>query len=66
MPDYDLSEPDRVRVRLFGKVLDENYTRLLIERTELKLRDVIALDKTQKKQPLTDEEFKRLKSAKAD
>jgi hypothetical protein len=24
-----------------------NYTRLLIERTELKLRDVIALDKTQ-------------------
>lgn len=62
MPDYDLSEPDRVRVRLFGKVLDENYTRLLIERTELKLRDVIALDKTQKKQPLTDEEFKRLKT----
>ena len=35
---------------------------MLIERTELKLRDVIALDKTQKKQLLTDEEFKRLKA----
>jgi ATP-dependent DNA helicase RecG len=22
MPDYDLSEPERVKVRLFGKVLD--------------------------------------------
>lgn len=62
MPDYDLSEPDRVRVRLFGKLLDENYTRLLIEKTELKLRDVISLDKIQKKQLITDEEFKRLKA----
>jgi ATP-dependent DNA helicase RecG len=62
MPDYDLNEPNRVRVRLFGKVLDENYTRLLIERTELKLRDVIALDKVQKKQLLADEEFRRLKA----
>lgn len=27
LPDYDLSEGQRVRVTLYGKVLDENYTR---------------------------------------
>lgn len=64
MPDYDLREPSRVRVRLFGKVLDENYTRLLIEKADLAMMDVIALDKVQKKRPLADDEFKRLKKAK--
>jgi ATP-dependent DNA helicase RecG len=64
MPDYDLSDPQRVRVRLSGKILDENYTRLLITKTNLKLVDVIALDKVQKKKALTDDEFVRLKRAK--
>ena len=64
MPDYNLSEPQRVRVRLSGKILDENYTRLLIKNTDLTLFDVIALDKVQKKKPVTDAEFGRLKRAK--
>ncbi|MEW6378996.1 MAG: RNA-binding domain-containing protein [bacterium] len=65
LPDYDLSEqPERVEVRLFGKVLDENYTRLLVKGTNLDLMDVIALDKVQKKRPLTEEEFKSLKERK--
>jgi ATP-dependent DNA helicase RecG len=64
MPDYDLNEPGRVRVRLFGKVLDENYTRLLIEKTDLDLMDVIALDKVQKRHSLTEQEFTRLKAQK--
>lgn len=63
MPDYDLSDPQRVRVRLSGKILDENYTRLLITKTDLRLVDVIALDKVQKKKLLTDDEFARLKRA---
>lgn len=61
MPDYDLSDPQRVKVRLFGKVLDENYTRLLIEKSDLSLLDVIALDKVQKKRSLKDTEFSSLK-----
>ncbi len=48
MPDYDLREPERVQVRLHGKVLDENFTRLLIENADLDLMDVVALDKVQK------------------
>ncbi|MHB8809852.1 MAG: RNA-binding domain-containing protein [Desulfobulbaceae bacterium] len=64
MPDYDLSDPQRVRVRLSGKILDENYTRLLISKTDLSLIDVIALDRVQKKKPLSDAEFTRLKRLK--
>ena len=62
MPDYDLTDPQRVKVRLSGKILDENYTRLL-SKTDLNLIDVIALDKVQKKKPLSDDEFARLKRA---
>ena len=64
LPDYDLSEPERVQVRLFGKILDENYTRLLMEKADLDLLDVIALDKVQKGYPLTDDEYKSLRSQK--
>lgn len=64
MPDYELSDPNKVVVRLTGRVLDENYTRLLMSQTELDLLDVIALDKVQKKRPLDDEAFRRLKQRK--
>lgn len=61
MPDYDLKEPGRVKVRIIGKVMDEKYTRMLMARSDLELMDVIALDKVQKRRPLTDEEFRTLK-----
>jgi ATP-dependent DNA helicase RecG len=61
LPDYDLSGSARVKVRIFGKILDEQYTRVLIEKTDLDLWEVIALDKVQKRKLLTDEEFKLLK-----
>ncbi len=64
MPDYDLSSDERVAVRLTGQVLDENYTQLLLSATELDLLDVIALDRVQKKLPLSDEAFARLKAEK--
>lgn len=64
MPDYELSDPNKVAVRLTGRVLDENYTRLLMSQTDLDLLDVIALDKVQKKRPLDDEAFRRLKQRK--
>ena len=54
MPDYDLSEPKRVKVRIIGKVIDEKYTRMLMARTDLDPLDVIALDKVQKGIPLTE------------
>lgn len=64
MPDYDLGKPDKVKVRIIGKVLDENYTRMLINNTSLDLETVIYLDKVQKKEKLTRDEFKILKTKK--
>jgi len=62
MPDYDLSEKGRVKVRIIGKVIDEKYTRMLMTRADLDLGDVIALDKVQKGRPIREAEFKSLKS----
>jgi ATP-dependent DNA helicase RecG len=62
MPDYDLSESNRVKVRIIGKVIDENYTRLLISKTDLNLKTVMCLDKVQKKVRLSSDGYRLLKS----
>lgn len=64
MPDFDLSEPGRVKVRLFGEVVDEKYTRMLKARTDLTLLDVIALHKVQLGRPVSEDEFRSLKAKK--
>lgn len=50
-------------VSISGRILDERYTQLLMEQTDLTLTQVILLDRVQKKQPLDREEYKLLKSA---
>jgi ATP-dependent DNA helicase RecG len=61
MPDYDLSDPQRVRVRIHGKILDERFTRILMARSDLDLTDVIALDKVQKRKEIDETAFRSLK-----
>ncbi|OGQ96832.1 MAG: hypothetical protein A2521_04870 [Deltaproteobacteria bacterium RIFOXYD12_FULL_57_12] len=61
LPDYDLSDPERVKVEIQGRILDERYTRLLMVHTELDLSTIMLLDKVQKRRPLTPEEHRRLK-----
>lgn len=62
LPDYDLSEPERVKVELQGRILDERYTRLLMANTDFDLFTIMLLDKVQKRRPLTTEEHRLLKS----
>jgi len=64
MPDYDLGTPNKVSVRVYGKVLDENYTRLLFERPDLDIEDVFLIDRVQKKMPLAKEQIARLRKLK--
>ncbi|MDR1430934.1 MAG: putative DNA binding domain-containing protein [Propionibacteriaceae bacterium] len=64
MPDYDLSEPNRVKVTIHGAVVDEAYTNLLMQRGDLPLTDVLALDRVQKGLPIPDDMVKRLRRAK--
>lgn len=64
LPNYDLNEYNKVTVKIIGKIIDENYTRLLINNTILDLKTVIALDKVQKKEQLTEKERKLLRQLK--
>jgi ATP-dependent DNA helicase RecG len=64
MPDYDLSEPQAVKLTLYGAVVDVAYSRMLIQKTNLPLSDILALDRVQKKLPIDDAVVKRLRQAK--
>ena len=48
MLDYDLSEYNRVKVTLYGKIIDEKYSKILFEKTNLDIKDVMLLDRVQK------------------
>ncbi|MBI3157751.1 MAG: putative DNA binding domain-containing protein [Burkholderiales bacterium] len=62
MPDYDLTEPERVKVTLRGRILDERYTRLLMSRSGLDLGTIILLDKLQKGVRIGADDVRRLRS----
>ena len=64
LPDYDLSQPERVMVTLRGCILDVRYTRLLMAQGELDLATIMLLDKVQKGQRISADEAKRLRAAK--
>lgn len=63
MPDYDLREPNIVKMTIHGGVVDPAYSRLLIQHTDLPIQDVLALDRVQKKLPLDDAMIKHLRKA---
>ncbi|MBU0676184.1 MAG: putative DNA binding domain-containing protein [Proteobacteria bacterium] len=62
LPDYDLSDPGRVKVTIRGEIIDEKYTQMLMEKTDFDLWTVILLDKVQKKMMISRDEHKRLKA----
>lgn len=64
LPDYDLTQPERVIVRIQGKILNEDYTRLLTKHTDLDLPTVILLDKVQKRIKISKNSHGDLKSKK--
>lgn len=61
LPDYDISN-NRVKLTLTGKVLNLDYARSLAINRDLGLIEIMALDKVQKRQPLSTDEEKRLKA----
>jgi ATP-dependent DNA helicase RecG len=63
LPDFDLSQPSAVKMTLYGGVVDTAYSRLLIQKTDLPLVDILTLDRVQKKLPIPDEAAGRLRKA---
>lgn len=61
LPSYDLSAMNRVKVTVYGKVLDANYTQLLHANGNLDIQTVFLLDQIQKKQTISLENYHELK-----
>jgi ATP-dependent DNA helicase RecG len=64
MPTYDISDETHTKVTIHGKLLNENYTWQLYSHPELTMEEVIALDKVQKKQEISENALNRLRSLK--
>ena len=64
LPDFDLSDPQAVKITILGRIVDPAYTRALIKKTDLGLQDILALDRVQKHLPLDDETIRHLKRLK--
>lgn len=68
LPDYtfDANEQGhpRVEVTISGQILDVKYTQILMKRSDLDLREVLLLDRVQKRHTLSAEDMQELKSLK--
>lgn len=61
LPTYDLTESNRVSVTIYGRVLDEAYTRLLASEPKMDLETVFMLDLVQKGNPITRDQARVLR-----
>ncbi len=61
LPDYDFSAPRQISVTVYGKVLDENYSRVLFENPDFDLSTVYLIDRVQKHIPISKEAIKELR-----
>ncbi|MBI3882650.1 MAG: hypothetical protein HY305_00040 [Sphingobacteriales bacterium] len=60
MPEYDLSS-GKVKVTITGKILNEDFARILIKNPTLTLEEIILLDKVQKRKTINDSQYRHLK-----
>lgn len=61
LPDYAKSTAEQVVLEIFGHLIDENYTKLLLERHDLSLNTVILLDRIQKNQAIPEDAAAKLR-----
>jgi ATP-dependent DNA helicase RecG len=63
LPNYNF-EDNKVKVTITGKILDENFAKIIIKNSNLGLDEIILLDKVQKHKEISEKEFKHLKKLK--
>ncbi|MDI6048300.1 ATP-binding protein [Flavobacterium sp. XS2P24] len=63
LPDYNF-EDNKVKVTITGKILDDNFAKIIIKNSNLGLDEIILLDKVQKQKEISENEFKHLKKLK--
>jgi ATP-dependent DNA helicase RecG len=64
LPDYEGSTSAETVFNIYGQQIDENYSRMLMERTDLPLEQVVWLDRGQKKHKIADDQTAVLRRAK--
>lgn len=64
LPIYEQEGPDHVVLKLPGRIIDENYSRALLENPDLLLADIIALDRVQKGMSIPDVTAQQLRRRK--
>ena len=63
LPDYEGSSSSETVFNIYGQQIDENYSRSLMEHTDLPLEQVVWLDRVQKKHKIADEQARVLRSS---
>lgn len=61
LPDFDMDAAQMVRLTLHGQIVDPAYSRLLIQRTDLPLDQIVALDRVQKRLAIDEDMLRRLR-----
>jgi ATP-dependent DNA helicase RecG len=64
LPDFEGSTHSETVFNIYGQQIDENYSRMLMERADLPLEQVIWLDRVQKQHRIADEQAAILRKAK--
>ncbi len=64
LPEYNLGDANHVQLSIYGKLIDENYTRILIENQNLTIAEVMALDSVQKKRAISTKSLRMLRRKK--
>ncbi|MDR1492970.1 MAG: putative DNA binding domain-containing protein [Planctomycetaceae bacterium] len=63
MPDYDFSD-GKVKNTITGRIINEDFARILAKNPKLPLDDVLTLDKVQKQIPISEDEIKYIRKKK--
>ncbi len=63
MPDFDFSD-GKCKVTITGKIINEDFARILIKKPSLNLEDILLLDKVQKQKVISETAYKYLKKVK--
>ena len=64
LPDYEGSTLGETVFNIYGQQIDENYSRMLMERADLPLEQIVWLDRVQKKHRIADDQTAVLRRAK--
>jgi len=63
LPDYEGSTSNQTVFNIYGQTIDENYSKLLMERADLPLEQVVWLDRIQKKHRVDASQIAALRKA---